>query len=533
MKKYKVLMMTFAAACMLGAGSCTGDLDTQPIDPDVQLPQDVLSSQEAFEAVLAKCYQGLAVSSSYGEGGGPDIDGLDGGTGQYLRALWNMQCLTTDESVCCWNDPGVFDLHNQCWTASNILVFSMYSRIYYQVGLCNELIRQINANVAGIPDSEFPQKNAFIAEARALRLLSYYHAIDLFGNVPFATEANTVGATGGQRIERGDLFDWMEKEALELLDSGSALADEGKNVYGRCDKGMVRMILAKLYLNAEVWKGTPMYDKCYEQSAAIRRTYSLHKNAADPSKSFAELFMADNHRWTKNTTYNGDEIIFAVNFDGNNTRSYGGTNFLIFAAVGGDMDAASFGIASGWGGLSVTPEFTAKFDDADARKMFFTQYGASIEVLSDFTSGGYKSMKFTNMKSDGMPGQANGFVDTDFPVFRAADAYLMMAECAARGAGSMSEALNAFNEVRARAGLPAVTSFTAKDVLDERAREMMWECCRRQDLVRYGLFTSNDYLWQYKGGLKEGQPVDAHFDLMPIPSSDLNSNGSLVQNPGY
>ncbi len=527
MKKYKVLMMTFAAACMLGAGSCTGDLDTQPIDPDVQLPQDVLSSQDAFEAVLAKCYQGLAVSSSKGVNGGPDIDGLDGGTGQYLRALWNMQCLTTDESVCCWNDPGVFDLHNQCWTASNVLVVGMYARIFYQVSLCNELIRQINANVAGIPDSEFPQKNAFIAEARALRLLSYYHAIDLFGNVPFATEANTVGATGGQRIERGDLFDWMEKEALELLDSGSGLADEGKNVYGRCDKGMVRMILAKLYLNAEVWKGTAMYDKCYEQSAIIRQKYRLHDN-------FAELFMADNHRWTKNTTYNGDEIIFAVEFDGLNTQSYGGMDFLIFAAVGGDMDAASFGIASGWGGLSVTPEFTSKFDlDKDARAMFFTQYGASIEVLSEFTSGGYKSMKFTNKKSDGTPGQADGFVDTDFPVFRAADAYLMMAECAARGAGSMSEALNAFNEVRTRAGLSAVTSFTKEDVLDERAREMMWECCRRQDLIRYGLFTTNDYLWQYKGGLKAGQRVDDHFNLMPIPSSDLNSNGSLVQNPGY
>lgn len=526
MKKYKVLIMTFAAACMLGAGSCTGDLDTQPIDPDVQLPQEVLSSQDAFEALLAKCYQGLAVSSSFGEGGGPDIDGLDGGTGQYLRALWNMQCLTTDESVCCWNDPGVYDLHNQCWTASNILVGSMYSRIYYQVGLCNELIRQIRANVAGIPDSEFPQKEAFIAEARALRLLSYYHAIDMFGNVPFATEANTVGATGGARIERGDLFDWMEKESLELLDDNSALAAEGQNVYGRCDKGLVRMILAKLYLNAEVWKGEAMYDKCYEQSARLRREYPLHSN-------FAELFMADNHKCTANTTYNGDEIIFAVCFDGLNTRSYGGTNFLIFAAVGGDMDASSFGIASGWGGLSITKEFSAKFGDDDARAMFFKDYGPSIEILSEFASGGYKSMKFTNMKSNGEEGQANGFVDTDFPVFRGADAYLMMAECAARGAGSMAEALAAYNEVRERAGLAAVASFTKEEVLDERARELMWECCRRQDLIRYGLFTTNDYLWQYKGGLKAGQPVDSRFNLMPIPSSDLNSNGTLVQNPGY
>ena len=523
MKTIKVLMLTFAAVASLGLSSCVNDLDVTPIDPNLQLPQDVLNSEEAFEALLSKCYQGLACSSSDGANGGPDISGVDGGFGQYLRAYFNLQCLTTDEATCCWNDTGLPDLHNMNWQASNQFIVAMYYRIFYQVSLCNELIRQVNANVAGI---EFKNKGALIAEARALRALSYYHAVDMFGNVPFSTESNSVGSEGPRQINRADLFDWLVEECTDLI-NGSDLAAEGQNVYGRCDKGFVKMILAKLYLNAEVWKGEAMYDKCAELCKDLVAKYELHEN-------FADLFAADNHLFTANSTYGAaNEIIFAVPHDGINTTSYGGTNFLIFAGTGGDMNAAEAGISSGWGGLSVTKQVSERFAEADARHLFFTDYGTEIVDIFTFTSGGYKSMKFRNVNHDGSAAQAVGFVDTDFPLFRVADAHLMLAECAKRGGANESDGLASLNAVRERAGLEAVASYTLQDVLDERSRELLWEGCRRQDLIRYGQFTTGDYVWEYKGSVKDGQAVQAHRNLFPLPPADVNANGKLTQNEGY
>ena len=518
MKNIKVLMLAVAGVFALGLSSCVNDLDVTPIDPNVQLPQDVLKDEAAFEALLAKCYQGLACSSSDGANGGPDINGVDGGFGQYLRAYFNLQCLTTDEAVCCWNDTGLPDMHNMNWQASNQFIVAMYYRIFYQVSLCNELIRQVNNNPAGV---EFQNKGALIAEARALRALSYYHAVDMFGNVPFATEKDAVGAVGPKQINRADLFAWVEKECKELIE-GNDLAAEGQNVYGRCDKGFVKMILAKLYLNAEVYVGEDRYADCAAICEDLVATYSLAEN-------FADLFAADNDRFAVGT----EEIIFAVPHDGINTTSYGGTNFLIFAGTGGDMNAAAAGISSGWGGLSVTKQVAERYAEGDVRAMFFTDYGTEIVDIFTFTSGGYKSVKFRNVKSNGEAGQTTGFVDTDWPLFRAADAHLMLAECAARGKADQAKGLASLNAVRERAGLDKVTSFTAQDVLDERSREFLWEGCRRSDLVRFGQFTTDAYLWEYKGSAKDGQAVAEHRNLFPLPPADVNANSNLKQNAGY
>lgn len=523
MKNIKFLMLAVAGVFALGISSCVNDLETTPIDPNVQLPQDVLKDEAAFEALLAKCYQGLACSSSDGANGGPDINGVDGGFGQYLRAYFNLQCLTTDEATCCWNDTGLPDMHNMNWQASNQFIVAMYYRIFYQVGLCNELIRQVNANPAGI---QFQNKGALIAEARALRALSYYHAIDMFGNVPFSTENDAVGAEGPRQINRADLFAWIEKECKELI-NGNDLAAEGTNVYGRCDKGFVKMILAKLYLNAEVYIGEDRYADCAAICEDLIGSYQLNDN-------FADLFAADNHLETANSTYGAtNEIIFAVPHDGINTTSYGGTNFLIFAGTGGDMNAAEAGISSGWGGLTVCKEVSERYEEGDARAMFFTDYGTAMPDMFTFTSGGYKSTKFRNVNHDGSAAQANGFVDTDWPLFRVADAHLMLAECAARGKADMAKGLASLNAVRKRAGIYEVTSFTAQDVLDERSRELMWEGCRRSDLVRFGQFTTDAYLWEYKGAVKEGAAVADHRNLFPLPPADVNANANLKQNAGY
>jgi hypothetical protein len=409
-------------------------------------------------------------------------------------------------------------MHNMNWQASNQFIVAMYYRIFYQVSLCNELIRQVNANPAGV---QFQNKGALIAEARALRALSYYHAIDMFGNVPFATENDAVGAVGPRQIMRPELFEYIEKECKELIE-GNDLAAEGTNLYGRCDKGFVKMILAKLYLNAEVYVGQDRYTEAAAICEDLVGKYTLAAN-------FADLFAADNDRFAVGT----EEIIFAVPHDGINTTSYGGTNFLIFAGTGGDMNANASGISSGWGGLSVTKQVAERYAEGDVRAMFFTDYGTAITDREVFTSGGYKSVKFRNVNSDGSAAQSTGFVDTDFPLFRVADAHLMLAECAARGKADKAKGLASLNAVRERAGLDKVSDFTAQDVLDERSRELMWEGHRRSDLIRFGQFTTDAYLWEYKGAVYEGTAVADHRNLFPLPPADVNANGNLDQNPGY
>lgn len=517
MKLYKKFIFMLLLSSGLVTTSCVGDLDVTPIDPNLNTVDKALTSQADFEAFLAQCYTGFATSGSYGPNGDSNISGLDGGQSQYFRGLFHLNEYTTDECVIGWNDQTIQDLHGLAWTSSDTFVAALYYRIFYQVAMCNEFIRQANAS-----SIDFAEKATYIAEARALRALSYYHAIDMFGNVPFADETSSVGSTNPQRITRSDLFNWLEAELKDLVSDGSALKAARQNEYGRIDKGATRMILAKLYLNAEVYTGTAKYNECAQVCKEIQGDgYSLHPK-------YAELFMADNNECT-------DEIMFAIEQDGNYTQGYGVTNFLVFASCGGKMDPASMGISSGWSGIRTTPEFYDSFATGDNRSMFFTtEQQKEIDDIANFQHG-YAFMKFTNMRSDGTPGSNPGFVDTDFGVFRYADALLMLAECAKRGATEVTatEGAAALSLVRQRAGLSPVTNYTLDDVLRERGCELYLEGWRRSDLIRFGKFTTDSYLWSWKGGIKDGRGVDSHFNLFPIPDKDLNSNSNLVQNEGY
>jgi len=403
------------------------------------------------------------------------------------------------------------------WTTDDTFIYAFYSRIFMQVSAANEFIREAQAS-----NLAFSSKEELIAEARVLRAIAYFHAIDNFGNVPFADETSVVGSFPEQ-IKRADLFAWLEDELKDLINN-SALAAPRGNGFARADKGVAKFLLAKLYLNAQVYTNTPRWDDCANVLKDLMDDgYNLHTTSAGNFTPYQELFLADNNRCT-------DEIIFAVEQDGINTTSYGATNYLIFASTGGEMDPALLGISSGWGGLRTTPEFYDKFSNNDARNLFYTTtQQKSIDDIGDFTNG-YAFMKFRNIKSDGNPGQELGFVDTDFPMMRYADVLLMAAECAARGANI--DGLTAFNQVRARAGMPAANGLSLNDILDERGRELYQECWRRSDLIRFGVFTSG-YNWQWKGNVKEGKDVESHRTLFPIPDSDRLANTGLEQNPGY
>jgi len=527
MKKIKLFVIAALTLCLY---SCVGDLNVTPIDPNTVLPEDVLQTENDYFALLAHCYAGFSESSSQGVDNDPNISGVDGGYGQYMRAMFNLNELTTDEASCAWNDQTIHDLHRMCWTTSDVFIMSMYARIFFQIGLCNETIRRIQAS--GI---ESANMKLYVAEARAIRALSYYHAIDMFGNVPFSTEKDVIGSVGPAQIKRAELYAWLVDEIKDF--TPSLMENAGSANYGRFDQNAAKMLLAKVYLNAEVYTdgAVKAWDECAAVCKEVMAKYpTLHSNWRD-------LFCASNQNCT-------DEIIFAIQSDPAAIRSYGNTTYVIKASIpsGAANWTAALGVGDGWGGLTLTPEFISSFDQADARYAFLDGTGLtssdevhSFEMTDDYTfaKAGWCTNKFTNLFADGSTPADVSFPTTDYPVFRAADAYLMYAECTLHGAGSASEGQAAMDKVRARAGMSPVT-LNADNLLKERGYELYWENYRRSDLIRFGKYVGEGQsLWSYKGYTggddKSGRTVDAFRALFPIPSSDINANGKLTQNPGY
>jgi hypothetical protein len=309
--------------------------------------------------------------------------------------------------------------------------------------------------------------------------------------------------------------------------------------YGRADKAALWMLQAKLYLNAPSYGiSTPKYSEVVTAVNKIIGSgqYSLATN-------YLQNFVADNNL--------SPEIIFPITFDAKNTQSYGGMDFIIHGMIGGSMQAGDYGVSSGWAQNRVTSSFVGKYADpsgaTDKRARFYTS-GQSLVIndVGSFTDG-YAVTKFSNKTLAGGPAPSGGspdFVDTDFPMFRLADAYLMFAEAVLRGGsgGSTTEALNYVNLIRERGyattpGDPAADissgQLDLQFILDERARELYWECHRRTDLIRYGQLTGNTYLWQWKGNVKDGTGTETFRNLFPIPALDLAANPTLKQNTGY
>ncbi|MEA1876001.1 MAG: RagB/SusD family nutrient uptake outer membrane protein [Bacteroidota bacterium] len=182
--------------------------------------------------------------------------------------------------------------------------------------------------------------------------------------------------------------------------------------------------------------------------------------------------------------------------------------------------------------------YTVARGSFDGRAMFYTD-GQTLEIEDPFEfTHGYAVTKFKNLNSDGSAPSDLTFIDTDFPLFRLADFYLMYAEAAIQTGNNTAKALDYVNLVRTRAYGEESGNITSSDltidwIIDERARELFWEGHRRTDLIRFGKLSGGEYLWPWKGGVAEGTAIDSKFDLFPIPSSDMGANPNLTQNTGY
>lgn len=531
MRNYKIISFAMLLMLSISFSSCFKDLDLQPASGINSAA--VYEDPESYIHILAKLYAGLNLTGNQGPAGNQDLVGLpDEGFSSYTRVYWNVQELSTDEAKCAWGDTGIPELNKMQWSPTNSFVIYIYYRIFFQITLCNEFIYQSSDDKMdehGFSEADQERIRGYRNEARFLRALSYYHAMDLFGSVPFVTDEDGVGAFLPEQISRTDLFSYIESE---LLDIETLLPAPQTNEYARADKACAWTLLAKMYLNAQVYTGTERYNDCATWCNKI-----ITEGGYTLEPDYGNLFKADNQ--------NSNEVIFPVTSDGEFTQSFGCTTYLTHAAVAGtgpmsDIDSAYFGISPGWGGNRATPEFAAKFPDTDdSRNLFFTD-GQTLVFsddadLSNFNIG-YAVTKWRNVTSTGEVGSDETYVDTDFPMFRLGEVYLMYAECAARGFGDAGQGTGYVNQLRERAYGDAshdVASITPESVLDERAREVYWEGYRRTDLIRYGLFTSGSYTWAFKGGSYIGSGVDDHLNIYPLPLTDVVANPNLTQNPGY
>ncbi|WP_316835842.1 RagB/SusD family nutrient uptake outer membrane protein [Pedobacter nutrimenti] len=526
--KNSIKIILASGILLLSLNACKkSDLNLKPTN---DVTADVAYATPAgYKAELVKLYATYGLTSPGGSDQS-DIGGLNSGFADFLRLFWTSQELTTDEAVCAWGDTGIPELDNSTWNADNQFLRGLYSKAILQITFCNEYLREstpdklASRNITG---SDATNVQRYRAEARFLRAFQYWVLMDGFGNPPFVTENDPIGKTPPKQTTRAALFSYVESE-LKAIEGD--LADPRSNEYGRADKGADWALLARLYLNAQVYTGTAKYTEAITYSSkVIGAGYALKAN-------YKDLFLADNN-------VNNNETILTINYDGVRGTNYGGTTFLINAAINADMSPASFGVPSGgWGGNRTRQNLPALFPDpngtADKRGVFFGTK-STVDDISVFTDG-LRVTKFKNVTSTGVtPPSLNGtFSSLDFPLFRLAEQYLIYGEAVMRGGsgGSQAQALTYVNNLRQRAYGNAsgnVSALTVDFFLDERARELYWEGHRRTDLVRYGKFTDASYLWPFKGGTKSGAGLPAYRNLYPIPAADLIANPNLVQNTGY
>lgn len=546
--KVNYIKTTILASAMSLMCSCIGDLDVMPLDPNIMTAEDAYSTPESYLQGLKKIYSVWALSGQ-DNAGASDLEGMDAGNTVLLRCWWTLQENTTDEAKCAWGDSWVTQVNGMIWNTAEVEPMEgLYHRSMYIVSLVNDYLKQLPNAPEGV------DRERYNAEARFCRALAYYVLMDAFGNPPFATEES--GSSLPEQIKRADLFDWIEGELNTIKSSLPEMTDE----YGRADQHCVDFLLARMYLNSEIYTGTKRYTDCITACNNI-----ITSNSYELADDYAELFMADNGE-------NADarkEIIFPVIADGNTTQSYGIGAIILGSRSGSEGTVENYGCNGGWDGFRATGNLIRAFNyDAeesawtadninsfDNRAIFYSE-GRSLDIttsaIGTFTEEGWAVYKYSNLNSDGTPGKNTTFPDTDFPLFRLGEVYLMYAEAVARGGegGSTSKAIEYIQNLRKRANTTysevtenwltentSVSGSTASvaygNILNERCRELYWEATRRTDLIRFGLFTSNSYTWAEKGGVISGVGVDDKYNLFPIPVSDISVNGNLHQNEGY
>ncbi|WP_460964573.1 RagB/SusD family nutrient uptake outer membrane protein [Spirosoma litoris] len=492
MQRITIKVLLGCSALMLAGQSCT-NLD--------ETTYDVIPTSGTFGTTAAQ--QAALI--------GPLYNGL----GDYYGNLTNLNT-TTDEQIVPtrggdWKDGDNWvRLYTHTWDP-----VTDNNQFNGPWNWCYNNITSINQQLGTIKDA------GVIAELKTLRAFFHYEAMDLFGN---AIIADQVSAGTPKQSTRADMFAFVEKELLAAYPNLSSTV--GGAYYGRMNKYVADMILAKMYLNAQVYTGTPRW-----ADAITRCNNIISSGKFQIVGDFFSNFVTQNQ--------NSAEIILATPFDKSKRQG-----FQVQMQNLHYLNQLTYNLGTApWNGFAAVTEFYNSFDDKDVRKKMWLvgqQYKADGTPLMDdaiplaFTPeipslvlaagapgrvAGARSVKYQIQTNNSFTSQ-----DNDFVVYRLADVYLMRAEANLR-LGNTATALTDVNLIRKRAGMPDFTTLTLSDMLAERGREMAWEYHRRQDQIRFGTF----------GDAKRFKPKDAdsHWTLYPIPRDQLALNPNLKQNPGY
>lgn len=549
--KIKTIKQLFSAALIaslsLGVTSCINDLNISPIDPQADGSFDQ-------QGVFVKGYAMLGLTGQKGIAGSADLDGQDEGESGFYRTTFNCNELPSDECLWAWQDnQDIPQFTNINWNSSSQRTEWVYVRLGYNITQYNFFLDQTE----GKTDEETLRQRA---EIRFLRALHYWYFLDLFGKAPFKEHFNNELPVEKKGTE---LYAYIQNELNEIENN---MYEPRQAPFGRADKAANWLLRARLYLNAGVYTGQNDYAKAEEYAGkVINSGYKLCDN-------YAELFMADNDE-NPNAM---QEIILTIRQDGVKTRNYGGSVYLVCATRIAGMPR--MGTTNGWSCIFARAAMVQKFFpdltkvpvlpddveipneglDTDAQiDAFDAQYGLRTEdiikaagddramlysgvgggkrklqtdAITGFTNG-LSIVKWQNYRSDGKPVSHTEFPDTDIPLFRLAEAYLTRAEALFR---QDKDATADINELRSRANCTRkVETVTEQELIDEWSREFYMEGRRRSDLIRFGMFTTDKYVWDWKGGTMNGTPVASHYNVFPIPVSDLNNNPNMSQNPNY
>ena len=546
MKRNMKHIAWIAAGASMLFTACIGDLDTLPLNPSDSTSETVYGADESgYIAGLTKLYFNFVSNET------TDLQVSDAGASELVRAFWTVQEVTSDACKCAWeNDAWVRAMNTNTWSdADNDATYAVYVRTLQGIAYTNEYLRQTASDRLsdrGVSSELATKIQGFRAEARFLRAYFYWMALDVFGDVPFTTENSPFGGgVNPKQASRKDVFDYCISELTALAADDSPMPAARSN-YPSADKGAVLGLLARIYLNAEVYTGTPMWQEAKDACEDIfTMGYSL-------CPEYADLFRGDNGENPEAL----NEVLFGISYDAEQTQSYGGTSYLTLAAIAAtDVSSTQMinGVNNGWGGIRVPYEYVEKYfnvrnadysagtydvNDKRGRMFYIKGRSESMDGALYVFLNGWSCLKFNNiphnMDQDSYleTAASKAYSDIDFPMIRLGEIYLIYAE-ACMNLGQANTALPKVQELAARAGVTAPTSITQEWLIEERARELMWEGHRRTDLIRYGKFTSSSFLWTYKGGSFSGQGFDDHMKIFAIPASELASNPELHQNPGY
>ncbi len=504
MKKMKKTIFIFLLSAVF-MYSCT-DVDEEVFDK--YAAKDFYGTSDGADAALANVYANIP-----GNWGGVGYAGAD-------RGWYDLNCMSSDEQVVPHRNTGDWELdfarlYLREWLPSDAFISNTWNWLYNSIFQANLAIEQLE-----LADADASK----ISEARMLRAFFYYLLMDDFGDVPFFTE-NSMTVDQIPQKSRKEIYDFVLKEITDNIESLSTTI--GGDYYGRFNKWAAYAFLAKVYLNAEVYIGESKWDECLSACEKLSEGgFKLHSAVDDAShalgNTYYELF---------DDVCPTDEVIFAIY----TTAEVVGRNIITVRSLGGTDGTLLFG-AGAWNGAVALPDFVNTFDDNDIRKKQFRygdnpsgpvpagyiNYSLEIDNLDNpgaDANAGARSIKFWPSEPVSSAGASN-----DFPIYRYADFLLVKAECLVRK-GDAGSAKDYVDEVRERAGLdPLSTNPTLDDIYEERGRELAWEGHRRQDMIRFGKFTEAHGL---------APAVDEYFELFPIPTSALNTNSNLVQNPGW